>query len=158
MRSWLASLLLAAALLQTPAQAAPQIEVAMEAGIVELRVTQAPAAAALARLAEAAGFAVEGGEFLPDAPITAHLKGPVERVIGALTDPASHVARYAGDGSGRLTRLILLPASGAAPPRIAALPATAHELAPDDPAVGASRAGAAALRQQLGTNLGIALR
>jgi hypothetical protein len=146
-----ATILLAAA----PVAAASRVEIAISGPVVELTLVETTPAVALARLAEAAGFTVEGSEALPQTPISTRLKGPLERVIAALTDPVSRVASYAAAPPAHLTRLVLLGGAGA--PQLAARADEMEDLRPSDPAVGASRAGRAALRQQLRGTLGLRL-
>jgi hypothetical protein len=150
--------LLAAALLFAAAAslaAAPRVEIAITGQLVEMTLVETTPAVALAQLAAAAGFSLEGADALPQTPISTRLKGPLERVIAALTDPVSRVASYAAAEPAHLTRLVLLGGAGA--PQLAARSAEMEDPLPSDAAVGASRAGSAALRHQLRTTLGLRL-
>lgn len=138
-----------------PVLAAPRVEIAITGQMVELTLVETTPAVALARLAAAAGFSVEGAEALPQAPISTRLKGSLERVIAALTDPVSRVASYAAAEPAHLTRLVLL--GGPSVPQLAARTAERQDPQPSDAAVGASLTGSAALRQQLRTTLGLKL-
>jgi len=139
-----------------PLAAAPRIEIAVSGDIIEIAVADAPPAAVLQRLAEEAGFSVAGLESLPATPVSLHLRGPLERVLGALLDPASRIATYGADAR-HLSRLVLLPTNASRSQLVIVAPPPPRELAFDDPAVGASRVGADRLRGEIRGNLGIAI-
>jgi hypothetical protein len=149
---------LVGALLAAPLAAAPRIEIKGDAAGIEIEVVDAAPAAVMALLAATIGFTLDGAEALPTTPITAHLKGSLDRVIGQLTEPASRVATYADGNSARLVRLVLLPSGQVVRSLPAEMPRESDALAADDPAVGGSRMGADALREQIRTRLGLSLR
>lgn len=150
------ALALGAALIAAPLAAEPRIEIAITGPVIDLTMTDATPAEALARLSEAVGFTVEGAEALPATKLSMHLKGPVDRIIAALADPANRIAIYASDDPSRMVRLVLL-ANGGRPILSMQSAAAPADLPPGDPALGGSRRGSDAVRTQLHSSLGLTL-